>query len=119
MKAEFKKTVLFFVLFVSFLPLFSQVLSKNGFIKAVQQADISYYYDQNYEMAAEKYEALYKNYPGNSNLAAKLGICYLNLDGKKPEALKLLSQASKNVVTNDKDYQKYGANYSIGTSYKF
>ena len=90
----FKKTVLIFVQFCFFLPLFSQVLSKNGFIKAVQQADISYYYDQDYETAAEKYESLFKIYPENSNIAAKLGICYLNLDGKKPDALRLLTKAS-------------------------
>ena len=34
-------------------------------------------------------------YPDNSNLAAKLGICYLNIDGKKAEALKLLVKASQ------------------------
>ena len=43
-------------------------------------------------------------YPENSNLSAKLGICYLNLDGKKADALKLLSKASLNVVSNDKEY---------------
>jgi hypothetical protein len=74
MNIVFRKTVLILALFFFFLPLFSQVLSKNGFIKAFQQADIYYYYDQNYETAAEKYESLIKIYPENSNIAAKLGI---------------------------------------------
>jgi outer membrane protein OmpA-like peptidoglycan-associated protein len=111
----FKKTVLIFVQFCFFLPLFSQVLSKNGFIKAVQQADISYYYDQDYETAAEKYESLFKIYPENSNIAAKLGICYLNLDGKKPDALRLLTKASVNVVSNEKDYREYGEKAPLDT----
>jgi len=51
---------------------------------------------------------LLKIYPDNSNFCAKLGICCLNLDGKKPEALRLLSIASQNVVKNDKEYLEYG-----------
>jgi len=115
MNIVFRKTVLLLILSCFFLPLFSQVLSKNGFIKAFQQADIYYYYDQNYETAAEKYESLFKIYPENSNIAAKLGICYLNLDGKKPDALRLLTKASLNIVNNDKDYLEYGDKAPLDT----
>ncbi len=38
----------------------------------------------------------------------KLGICYLNLDGKRADALKLLLKASLNVVNNEKEYSEYG-----------
>jgi Outer membrane protein and related peptidoglycan-associated (lipo)proteins len=108
MKTVFRKTILLSFLLFYFLPLFSQVLTKKRFIKAVQEADIFYYYDQNYEKAAELYQALLSNYPDNSNLCAKLGICDLNLDGKGSDALKLLSKASSNIVTNDKEYLEYG-----------
>ena len=91
------------------------MLSKKGFIKAVQDADIFYYYDQNYDKAAEHYESLLKIYPENSNLLAKLGICYLNLDGKKVDALKLLSKASLNIVSNDKEYLEYGEKAPLDT----
>jgi len=115
MKTVFRKAIFLSLLFFSFLPLSSQVLSKNGFIKAVQEADIFYYYDQNYEKAAELYQALLINYPDNSNLCAKLGICDLNLDGKRADALKLLSKASLNVVKNDKEYVEYGEKAPLDT----
>jgi outer membrane protein OmpA-like peptidoglycan-associated protein len=89
-------------------PLLSQDLSKKEFIRAVQEADISYYYDEDYVKAASLYEPLLKTHPDNSSLQAKLGICYLNIDGKNSEALKLLKTASTNVVASDKEYIEYG-----------
>jgi len=115
MKTVFRRTIFLSFLFFSFLPLSSQVLSKNGFIKAIQEADIFYYYDQNYEKAAELYQSLLNSYPNNSNLCAKLGICDLNLDGKGTDALKLLSKASLNVVSNDKEYVEYGEKAPLDT----
>lgn len=115
MKTAIRKTLVASFLIFYFLPLFSQVLSKKGFIKAVHDADIFYYYDQNYDKAAELYEALLKNYPDNSNLAAKLGICYLNIDGKAADALKLLSKASMSIVDNDKEYLEYGEKAPLDT----
>jgi outer membrane protein OmpA-like peptidoglycan-associated protein/tetratricopeptide (TPR) repeat protein len=109
-----KSTIIFLLLFC-FTPLFSQVLTKKQFNKAVEEADISYYYELNYEKAAGKYESLLKSYPDNSNLSAKLGICYLNIDGKKAEAMKLLEKASKNVVSNEKEYQEYGEKAPLDT----
>ena len=108
MRLAFRKTVILSLLLINFFPLFSQVLSKKGFIKAIQEADIFYYYDQNYEKAADLYLSLLNNYPENSNLSAKLGNCYLNLDGKRTEALRLLSKAALNVVSTDKEYLEYG-----------
>jgi hypothetical protein len=87
MRTVLRKTAILSLLFFYLLPLFSQVLSKKGLIKAVHEADIFYYYDQNYEKASALYESLLKSYPENSNFSAKLGICYLILDGKKPDAL--------------------------------
>lgn len=95
--------------------LYSQQISKKQFIKAVQDADNLFYYDEDYDYAAVKYESLLKLYPENSNFSAKLGICYLNIDGKKTEALKLLEMASLNVVTNDKDYVEYGEKAPLDT----
>ncbi|MCU0461996.1 MAG: OmpA family protein [Bacteroidales bacterium] len=86
----------------------SQEPSKRDLIKSVQEADISYYYDEDYEKAASLYEPLVVEYPENKNLAAKLGICCLNIDGREKEALSLLERASTNVVENEKDYTEYG-----------
>jgi outer membrane protein OmpA-like peptidoglycan-associated protein len=87
---------------------FSQESAKKEFIKAVQEADISYLYDKDYERASGLYEALHNTYPDNANLSGKLGTCYLNIDGRKQDALKLLKEASKNIATDDKDYVFYG-----------
>jgi len=115
MRLAFRKTVILSLLLINFFPLFSQVLSKKGFIKAIQEADIFYYYDQNYEKAADLYLSLLNNYPENSNLSAKLGNCYLNLDGKRTEALRLLSKAALNVVSTDKEYLEYGEKAPLDT----
>ena len=72
MKTAISKSAIISLLFFCFSPLFSQVLSKEKLIKAVQDADISYYYDKDYEKAASLYESLLNIYPDNSNLSAKL-----------------------------------------------
>jgi outer membrane protein OmpA-like peptidoglycan-associated protein/tetratricopeptide (TPR) repeat protein len=115
MKSVFRKLTIFSLLLFSSLQLFSQAGTKKALIKAVQEADIFYYYDQNYEKAAEMYKDILKTYPDNSNLNAKLGICYLNVDGKKADALHLLQKASKNIVRNDKDYLEYGDQAPLDT----
>jgi outer membrane protein OmpA-like peptidoglycan-associated protein len=107
MKNISKFTIILLLLFC-FSPLFSQGLSKQQFNKAVKEADIDYYYVADFEKAANQYEYLINIYPDNSNLAAKLGICYLNIDGKKAEAMKYLDKASSNVVTSEKEYDEYG-----------
>jgi len=87
------KCILTVLLFAyGFTAMNSQVTDKT-FARSVQQADISFYYDEDYLTAAKLYEPLYKAYPDNNNLAAKLGICYLNITGKKKEALELLKKA--------------------------
>jgi outer membrane protein OmpA-like peptidoglycan-associated protein len=93
---------------ISFTALSSQDIIKREFNRSVQVADMSYYYDEDYEKAAGLYEPLLKANPENANLATKLGICYLNIEGKKKDALRLLSGASSNVVSQNKDYTEFG-----------
>lgn len=115
MKNLIRKGIIYLLLVFCSLNLLSQTPPAKALIKAVQEADIFYYYDQNYEKASELYAALLKKYPNNANLTAKLGICYLNLDGKKAEALQLLMKASKKIVRNDKDYLEYGDQAPLDT----
>jgi outer membrane protein OmpA-like peptidoglycan-associated protein len=115
MKNLIRKGIIYLLLIFCSLNLLSQTSPPKALIKAVQEADIFYYYDQNYEKASEMYAALLKKYPNNANLTAKLGICYLNLDGKKAEALQLLMKASKKIVKNDKDYLEYGDQAPLDT----
>ncbi len=110
-----KSVLCFTILTSASATLFSQDQPKKEFIKAVQYADLSYYYDEDYEKAASLFEPLLKANPGNSNLAAKLGICYLNIDGKKQDALELLKKASANIVSTDKEYVEYGEKAPLDT----
>ncbi len=87
--------------------LYSQEVANKEFIRSVQEADKIYLYDENFEKAASLYETLLNANQGNANLAAKLGICYLNIEGKKQDALKLLKQASTNIAS-DQEYIYYG-----------
>ena len=95
--------------------LLSQATSTKQFIRAVQDADLFFYFNQDYEKAASLYEVILKNNPSNSNIEAKLGICYLNVDGKKTDALRLLEKASGNVVRSDNEYVEYGEKAPLDT----
>jgi outer membrane protein OmpA-like peptidoglycan-associated protein/tetratricopeptide (TPR) repeat protein len=95
--------------------LFSQELSRKELVRTIQNADIYFYYDEDYEKAADIYETLYKANPDNENFAAKLGICCLNIDGRHGEALSLLKYASSNVVGKDRDYVEYGEQALLDT----
>lgn len=105
----FNKKVTFFpVLLFCTAVLNSQSLTNRDFIKAVKNADF-YYSIEDYYRAADLFNNLNKEFPENSNLASKLGICYLHIDGKKDEALLLLKKAALNVVQSTKEYNEYGA----------
>jgi outer membrane protein OmpA-like peptidoglycan-associated protein/tetratricopeptide (TPR) repeat protein len=108
-------SLLFVILNGLVTPLFSQETDKREFVRSVQNADIFFYYDQDYEKAAALYEQLHKSFPDNCNISAKLGICCLNIDGRKQEALSLLKSASRKIVTNDKEYVEYGEKAPLDT----
>jgi outer membrane protein OmpA-like peptidoglycan-associated protein/tetratricopeptide (TPR) repeat protein len=110
-----KKVFIFSVLLTGFALLCAQETIQKDFKKAFQNADMYYYYDENYLKAASLYEPLLKDHPDNYNLAAKLGICYLNLDNKKQEALELLKKASKGVVSSAKEYKQTGDKAPLDT----
>ncbi|MCU0362138.1 MAG: OmpA family protein [Bacteroidales bacterium] len=115
MKPYNRKLSFLTILFLITSPLISQELTKREFIKAVTDADISFYYDEDYEKVAILYENLLKAYPDNLNLVAKLGVSYLNIDGKKQEALSLLKKASANIVENEREYVSHGEKASLDT----
>ncbi|MBN2667047.1 MAG: tetratricopeptide repeat protein, partial [Bacteroidales bacterium] len=103
------------VLLTCIAPLGAQEMALRDFQRAFKNADMYYLYDQNYLKAASLYEPLFKQYPDNNNLAAKLGICYLNLEGKNEEALALLRKASTNVVSSEKEYKQTGEQAPLDT----
>jgi len=115
MNSRTKISIISSLLILLISPVYSQALTKKQFTKAVQAADILFYYDEDYVKAAAQYQYLLNMFPDNSNLSAKLGICCLNIDGRKKEALKLLEKASGNIVSNDKDFTEDGDKASIDT----
>ncbi len=108
---------LFIILVLATAPtlLRSQGSPNKEFLRDFKNADMYYYYDENYLKAASLYEPLVKAYPDNYNLAAKLGICYLNLDGKRTDALNLLKKASKGIVSSEKEYKQTGDKAPLDT----
>jgi len=108
------------IIFFAFLrsyssPLLSQEPARKDLIRSVKEADILFYYDEDYEKAAGLYETLHKSYPDNANFAAKLGLCFLNIDGRKQEALSLLKSASRDIIAIDKNYVEYGEQAPLDT----
>lgn len=110
-----KSLFIILVLFTAPPLLRSQESTNKDFLRDFKNADMYYYYDENYLKAASMYEPLVKAYPDNYNLAAKLGICYLNLDGKNVEALNLLKKASEGIVSGEKEYKQTGERAPVDT----
>ncbi len=100
-------------LFISVLK--SQSISDKEFIKSIKVADQVFYFEEDYDKASAMYEALSKKYPQNSNILAKLGISYLNMDGKQSDALRTLEKASSNVAKNDEEFLEYGQKAPVDT----
>ncbi len=102
-----RKVVFFFVLSFCMAPLISQTPTDREFIQAVKNANY-YYSTEDYNRAASLFKILCTKYPENSNLATRLGICYLHVDGKRNEALLLLKKATENVAESEKEFKEFG-----------
>jgi outer membrane protein OmpA-like peptidoglycan-associated protein/tetratricopeptide (TPR) repeat protein len=108
MKTTIRNTATFSFLFFFFPLLFSQLPTKKEFKQAVRKADNSFYYVKDYVTAARLFGDLIKTYPDNCNFLAKMGICYMNIEGKNGDAMKLLDKATAHVVESEKEYSDYG-----------
>lgn len=81
--------------------------SEKDLIRKINEADGYFIYDEDYSRAARIYEELLSAKPQNHNIAYRLGVCYLNIKGKQPASLPLLSYASSNYV-EDIEYSTIG-----------
>lgn len=63
----------------------------------------SYFFFEDYEEALALYQQLIREIPKNSNLNYRIGICYLNLPGKKNKAIPFLESATTNISKNYKE----------------
>ncbi|MBM3419715.1 MAG: hypothetical protein FJY11_01130 [Bacteroidetes bacterium] len=96
--------------------LFSQEPSRD-FVRAVQDADVLFYFYEDYPASAVAYEKIHATNRDNHNIAAKLGICYLNTGDRYSEAIPLLRFASENQAISESEYLEYGNKAPIETLY--
>jgi tetratricopeptide (TPR) repeat protein len=96
-------------------------------IKNLQESFLEaeyFFMNEDYEDAIVGYLQLYEKLPDNSNLAYCIGVCYLNIPGKKNLSVEYLEKASKNVSAKHKEgtvsqvSAPYEALYDLGKSYR-
>ncbi len=79
---------------------------------------------EDYSDALPGYIQLYEKIPENANLAFRIGVCYLNIAGKKNLSIGYLEAASKNISAKHKDGSisqiaaPYDALYQLGNAYR-
>lgn len=79
---------------------------------------------EDYADAAYYYKQLLDEFPDNANLAYRLGICYLNMEGRKKDAIGYLEQAVASVSGNYREGSlkqqsaPYDAYYYMGVAYR-
>jgi hypothetical protein len=80
--------------------------------------------NEDYPDALNIYLQLYQQLPDNANIAHSIGICYLNIQGKKNLAIDYLEAASKNMSAKHKEgtitqtSSTYNALYDLAKAYR-
>src|SRR5450759_4490079 len=80
--------------------------------------------NEDYSDALTYYLQLYEKLPDNSNLAYCIGVCYLNIPGKKNLSIDFLETASKNMSAKHKEgtinqlAAPYDALYNLAVAYR-
>jgi hypothetical protein len=80
--------------------------------------------NEDYSDALGEYLQLYEKFPDNANLAYCIGVCYLNIPGKKNLSVSYLEAASKNMSAKHKEgtlsqtTAPYDALFYLATAYR-
>jgi tetratricopeptide (TPR) repeat protein len=80
--------------------------------------------NESYSDALTYYLQLYEKLPDNTNLAYRIGVCYLNIPGKKNLSIEYLENASKNMSAKHKEgtltqtAAPYDALFELGKAYR-
>ncbi len=112
-------SIVFISLFFSF-PLISQEISslQDTFIEAEY-----FFMSEDYQDALPFYLEIFDKMPDNSNVAYRIGACYLNITGKKNLAVEYLKAASENLSAKPEEgtvselSAPYDALYELGCAY--
>jgi tetratricopeptide (TPR) repeat protein len=107
--------------YVSFSALFSQETSElqEKFLEAEY-----FLMNEDYQDALGLYQQLYEQLPDNANLAHSIGICYLNIEGKKNQSVPFLEAAVKNMSSRHREgtiaqsSAPYDALYDLAKAYR-
>jgi tetratricopeptide (TPR) repeat protein len=116
-----KKIVCLIVATLFTLTLFSQEVKNQQDI--FLEAEYFFMYDD-YSDALPIYLQLYEKMPENANLAFRIGVCYLNIAGKKNLSVSYLEAASKNISAKHKEgtvsqvTAPYDALFELGNAYR-
>jgi tetratricopeptide (TPR) repeat protein len=116
-----KRVIGLFVVFVLCTTVYSQdkKSQQDSFLEAEY-----FFLHGDYSDALSTYLQLYDKLPDNANLAYRIGVCYLNIPGKKNLSVDYLVTASKNMSARHKEgtitqvTAPYDALYELGRAYR-
>ena len=83
-----------------------------------------FFLNEDFSDALPLYQKVYEKMPDNANIAYLIGVCYLNISGKKNLAIPYLEAASRNVSSKHKEgtinqvAARYDAWYDLGRAYQ-
>ena len=95
-----KRAFLLFVMIVFYIT--GQAQDKKKLQDTFLEAEY-FFMNENYSDALSYYLLLYEKLPDNSNLAYRIGVCYLNISGKKNLSIDYLEKAVKNMSAKHKE----------------
>lgn len=110
-----------------FIVIFSIVTSYGQENKILQDTFLEgeyFFMNEDYSDALTYYLQLYEKLPDNPNLAYRIGVCYLNIPGKKNLSVDYLETASKNMSAKHKEgtinqiAAPYEALFELGIAYR-
>lgn len=115
-----KRVISLFVIIIFITPLHAQDNKdlQDNFLEAEY-----FFMNEDFSDALTYYLSLYEKMPNNANLAHRIGVCYLNIPGKKNLSIDYLVTASKNMSAKHKDgtinqmSASYEALYDLAKAY--
>lgn len=93
--------VIFLLLFVTLFPVRNTMAQQDRDFKQIfKEAESILLYSNAYDIALPMYLMLEQIDPGNSNIQYKIGVCYLNIPGRKTTSIPYFEKAVQGITTN-------------------
>ncbi|HAM09450.1 MAG: hypothetical protein A2X04_06600 [Bacteroidetes bacterium GWF2_41_9] len=116
-----KKNAFLFIAAIFTISLYAQDNKQlqNTFLEAEY-----FFMNEDYSDAINYYLQIYSELPDNANIAFSIGVCYLNISGKKDLSVKYLEDAVKNMSAKHKEgtlsqiAAPYSALYELAKAYR-